>query len=549
MTEDYDDVQGFDIPGVPEPNGEESFFVDGIKDTSQDTSENLSENETQSNNDESTQTFLEEQTEEAYEEEPEEAEIKSIYDDLPEKETVFEDEDSESSIEKQINEAIPTEKYEAPPTKPQRKNEAKMLNRPKIFAIAGVLCAVFVIIFIVLPNFSKKEVVANEELDKANSTYFPDQLEKLTQSPKEESTKQTEIAEYKQIEIDIPQEDVKTEEDFSAMFPPPGESVSSTTQQKTTTETKTTVRTTVIETARNEQQKDLTRKALPDLTPGGTRTSNTGTISTTPTTYGGNGNSYVPQSLQNMQQINDLIASQNYGQNSSNSSSYSLQNNQSNKQEFFDSSSNNTNAGNYQFNSKYAIFKGTIITAVLDTAINTDLPGNVTAHVTKNVYSSLDGQYLIIPQGSIVFGEYNSTITYGQERVQVVWNTIIRPDGVEIDLGRMNGVDKYGYSGYEGDVSNHPFEYLKALGLISAYSVLDTKMTILQDQQQNRYAENVMSDVYAETQRLNNEVLRRALDIQPTITIPAKSVINIVTNVTMELPPLEAYEVTEKYTR
>ena len=171
------------------------------------------------------------------------------------------------------------------------------------------------------------------------------------------------------------------------------------------------------------------------------------------------------------------------------------------------------------------------------------------AHVTKSVYSSQDGQYLLIPQGSRLFGEYSSDISYGQNRIQVVWNTLIRPDGLEVNLGSMNGIDSYGVSGYAGWKSEHPFEYVKAFGLIAMYSILDTKAMNMIDTSNNAYAQNALSDVYSETKKLNNKIVDRALDIQPTIRILSGTEVNLITNVTIDLPPLEPYEVEEKYVR
>ena len=186
---------------------------------------------------------------------------------------------------------------------------------------------------------------------------------------------------------------------------------------------------------------------------------------------------------------------------------------------------------------------------MLDTGINTDLPGQVIATVTQNIYSSNNGKYILIPQGSRLFADYNSSVSYGQNRVQVVWNTLIRPDGLEINLGSMNGVDQYGYAGYRGSVSNHPFQFMKALGLIAMFSVIDTKVANTINTSNNQYATNVMANTFSEAQKLTNKIVDRALDIQPTITIAAGEKISLITNLTMELPPLDPYLVEEKYTR
>jgi type IV secretion system protein VirB10 len=116
---------------------------------------------------------------------------------------------------------------------------------------------------------------------------------------------------------------------------------------------------------------------------------------------------------------------------------------------------------NYLENSKkkprspYEIKAGNYISAALITGINSDLPGSVNAQVTENVFDSITGNYLLIPQGAKLIGEYNSNLSFGQQRVQVVWNRIIFPDGASLDLGRMQGIDISGYTGYYDKVDNH----------------------------------------------------------------------------------------------
>ena len=205
--------------------------------------------------------------------------------------------------------------------------------------------------------------------------------------------------------------------------------------------------------------------------------------------------------------------------------------------------------GKYQWNSEFSLWKGTVISAVLDTGINTNLPGVVKATVTTNVYSSNNGKYLLIPQGSQLFAEYNSSISYGQNRVQVAWNTLIRPDGLEIDLGNLNGVDAYGASGYKGFRTEHPFEYAKAIGLIAVFSILDTKANNMIGNSSNQYAQNALSDAYKTTKTLTDKIVDRALDVQPTIKIPAGKEIKLITNVTMDIPPLDPYPVEQRYIR
>ena len=220
---------------------------------------------------------------------------------------------------------------------------------------------------------------------------------------------------------------------------------------------------------------------------------------------------------------------------------------QSNKENFFGNQGTGTGKGQYMpYNS---LWDGTIISGELVTAINTDNPGVVIARVTENVYSSYDHSFLLIPEGSLLYATYNSSVNYGQNKVQVAWNLLIRPDGYRIVLGNMNGVDIHGASGYTGNVSNHPWATLKALGLIAMYSIIQTEAMNNINSQRNEYLQNAMSDVYTQSARLGNKIIDRALDIKPTIKIKQGKEIKLITNVPLELPPCEVYQVTRKYIR
>jgi type IV secretory pathway VirB10-like protein len=105
--------------------------------------------------------------------------------------------------------------------------------------------------------------------------------------------------------------------------------------------------------------------------------------------------------------------------------------------------------------SPYELKAGTVIPTVLITGINSDLPGQIVGQVRENVYDTVSGNYLLVPQGSRVIAAYDSMVAWGQERVLVCWNRIIRPDGSSIVLDCMPGVDLGGYAGFADEVDNH----------------------------------------------------------------------------------------------
>ena len=105
--------------------------------------------------------------------------------------------------------------------------------------------------------------------------------------------------------------------------------------------------------------------------------------------------------------------------------------------------------------SPFVVQAGTIIPAALITGIRSDLPGQITAQVTENVYDSPTGRVRLIPQGARLIGIYDSQVAFGQSRVLLVWTRLIMPNGRSIVLERQPGADTAGYSGLEDEVDNH----------------------------------------------------------------------------------------------
>jgi type IV secretory pathway VirB10-like protein len=105
--------------------------------------------------------------------------------------------------------------------------------------------------------------------------------------------------------------------------------------------------------------------------------------------------------------------------------------------------------------SPYTLFAGTILPCVLTQGIDSDLPGQIGCMISQNVYDTVTGQHLLLPQGTKVIGTYDSRIAYGQERVLVVWTRLLRPDGSALSLEGMPGIDLSGYAGLTGHVNNH----------------------------------------------------------------------------------------------
>lgn len=239
-----------------------------------------------------------------------------------------------------------------------------------------------------------------------------------------------------------------------------------------------------------------------------------------------------------------------YGSNNANANvnnPYSLQNDQAGKNSFYNNGRNNSSVGQGQWLDYNTIWQGTIIEAVLTSEMNTDLPGEITARVAKNVYSSQDGRFLLIPQNSILYGSYNSSISYAQSRVQVGWHTLIRPDGYQVSLGNMNATDAKGASGLKGFVNDHPMAYLKAIGLMSVFSIVNSEFQASMGDTNNEYVQNIIANTQQMTNELGEKLIDRAMNVQPTIKVKAGTKINVVANQTMAFPPCEELPVTQAY--
>lgn len=158
---------------------------------------------------------------------------------------------------------------------------------------------------------------------------------------------------------------------------------------------------------------------------------------------------------------------------------------------------------------------GSIIPAALITGIRSDQPGLVTAQVTENVYDSLTGRHLLIPQGTRLIGEYESDVGFGQRRVLLAWNRLILPDGRSIVLDRQPAADPSGYAGLEDGVDYHWGGVVKA-ALVSTLLGIGGELGAGGDDDLIRAVRSGSQD---SINRAGEQVVARELDIRPTLTI------------------------------
>ncbi len=189
------------------------------------------------------------------------------------------------------------------------------------------------------------------------------------------------------------------------------------------------------------------------------------------------------------------------------------------------------NSGYLQMpDSPYQVMAGTVIAAALVTGIKSDLPGDVIATVTEPVYDSASGQHVLIPQGSRLLGRYNSQVSYGQSRVQVVWQRVILPDTSSFQLDNLVGTDAAGYAGLEDGVDWH-WDRLVAGAVMTSLLGIGAELAAPENLTDGERIVIAGRDSLQDTvNQIGQEVTRRNLDIQPTLTqrpgLPLRVIVN-----------------------
>ncbi len=184
--------------------------------------------------------------------------------------------------------------------------------------------------------------------------------------------------------------------------------------------------------------------------------------------------------------------------------------------------------------SPFIIQAGTIIPGALLTGIRSDLPGEITAQVTEQVYDSPTGQALLIPQGSRLIGSYDSQVAFGQSRVLLVWTRLILPNGKSILLDRQKGSDVAGYSGLEDEVDNHWGALFKAAAVSTLLSV---GSQVAVGNSDNQLQQAMAQGAALGFNQIGRQIIGRNLNIQPTLTIRPGFMVRVIVNRDLILEP------------
>jgi type IV secretion system protein VirB10 len=202
------------------------------------------------------------------------------------------------------------------------------------------------------------------------------------------------------------------------------------------------------------------------------------------------------------------------------------------------------------------IIQGKIVNAVLETAINTDIPGMLRSIVTRDVYAE-QGVDVMIPKGSRLIGKYASEVKGGQTRVAVMWDRLIRPDGIDIEIASA-GVDQLGRTGVAGNVYDHFWRQIGNAFLVSyvvpvaaaeaAKKATNTKSS------DNKKIDNAdgstttttsgdpvaqaITDSTKKFSDITKGMIQDSFSTKPTITVDQGTIINILVQKDLVFPPL-----------
>ncbi|WP_297838323.1 TrbI/VirB10 family protein [uncultured Roseibium sp.] len=183
--------------------------------------------------------------------------------------------------------------------------------------------------------------------------------------------------------------------------------------------------------------------------------------------------------------------------------------------------------------SPYVLLAGSVIPAALITGIRSNLPGQITAQVTQNVYDSPTGSLLLIPQGTRIIGEYDDGVTFGQRRMLLVWKRLIFPNGRSIVLERLPGADPSGYAGLEDGVDYHWWDLMKAAGLSTLLAISAELATDDED----RLVQAIRDGAQDTINDAGQQIVQRQLRVEPTLTIRPGFPVRVIVSRDLVLEP------------
>lgn len=189
----------------------------------------------------------------------------------------------------------------------------------------------------------------------------------------------------------------------------------------------------------------------------------------------------------------------------------------------------------------YTVLAGTIIPGVLINGMNSDLPGTILGQVSKDVYDTVTGEYLLIPKGTKIIGIYDTDTAFAQTRGAVIWQRLVLPNGDSMVLPNFAGSDKEGYAGFKDKKRSH---YARVVwsSLLGAAAIGGLAAAADDNSDKNTFRENAAQEMESNMSNVVNRIVDRNLNIAPTIIIRPGYKFNIIVDKDLILRPYEEEE-------
>ena len=189
----------------------------------------------------------------------------------------------------------------------------------------------------------------------------------------------------------------------------------------------------------------------------------------------------------------------------------------------------------------YTVLAGTIIPGVLINGMNSDLPGTILGQVSKDVYDTVTGEYLLIPKGTKIIGIYDTDTAFAQTRGAVIWQRLVLPNGDSMVIPNFAGSDKEGYAGFKDKKRSH---YARVVwsSLLGAAAIGGLAAAADDNSDKNTFRENAAQEMESNMSNVVNRIVDRNLNIAPTIIIRPGYKFYIIVDKDLILRPYEEEE-------
>jgi type IV secretion system protein VirB10 len=186
--------------------------------------------------------------------------------------------------------------------------------------------------------------------------------------------------------------------------------------------------------------------------------------------------------------------------------------------------------------SPFVLQAGAMIPAALLTGVRSDLPGQVIAQVTENVFDSVTGRFLLIPQGSRLVGTYDSQVAFGQNRVLLAWTRLILPNGRSMVLEKLPVGDSQGYAGLQDRVDRH---WGTIFGAAALSTVLGIGAQLGQHDRENEILDALRFGAAGTFNQVGQQAVGKALGVAPSISIRPGAPVRVMVTRDLVLEPYQ----------